>query len=162
MARSRTASANNLALKQVRTDAGPGRVGSHILDFALDKQARADDGIYRPAQVRGQGIGLSIHRGNSPSTLGSAWGIMGVLPGRVSSVPLLDFLYKNGLWISWPLCGLGVFLIWLSIATVVRVVENSRICSLPLTAHQEVDFAEAGLIYPAVSGALNSNYTPAA
>lgn len=59
---------------------------------------------------------------------------------------LLDFLYKNGLWISWPLCGLGVFLIWLSIATVIRVVENHRICSLPLIARQEVDFAEAGRV----------------
>jgi hypothetical protein len=59
---------------------------------------------------------------------------------------VLTFLYKNGLWLSWPLFGLGVFLLWFCIVTVVRLGDKNLICSLPLEAEQSVDFAEAGQV----------------
>jgi hypothetical protein len=59
---------------------------------------------------------------------------------------VLTFLYKNGLWLSWPLFGLGIFLTWFCIVTVVRLGEKNRICSLPLEAEQNVEFIEAGQV----------------
>src|SRR5512138_2794422 len=57
---------------------------------------------------------------------------------------LLTFLYKNGLWLSWPIFGSGIFLLCFCIVTVVRLGDKNRICSLPLVAEQTVEFAEAG------------------
>jgi hypothetical protein len=59
-------------------------------------------------------------------------------------VALLTFFYKNGLWLSWPVCGLGVFLLWFFIVTVVRLGDKNRLCSLPMEAEQTVEFSEAG------------------
>jgi hypothetical protein len=57
---------------------------------------------------------------------------------------ILTFFYKNGLWLSWPVFGLGVFLLWFFIVTVIRLGDRNRLCSLPLTAEQSVEFGEAG------------------
>ena len=59
-------------------------------------------------------------------------------------MPVLTFIYKNGLWLSWPLLILGVILLWLSIMNAVKLGDDNRICSLPLEAGQSVEFPEAG------------------
>ncbi len=67
---------------------------------------------------------------------------------------ILSFLYKNGLWISVPLFGLGVFLLWFFIVTMVGLGDKNRICSVPLLAEQDVEFAEAGRVVLWLEGPL--------
>jgi hypothetical protein len=69
-------------------------------------------------------------------------------------VAILSFLNKNGLWISWPLLGLGVFLLWFFILKVIRLGSTKIICNLPLTAEQEVEFPEAGRVILWLEGPL--------
>jgi hypothetical protein len=59
---------------------------------------------------------------------------------------ILNLLYKNGLWISWPIFGLGVFLLWFFIASLVKQGKDNLIHSLPLEARQEVEFVNAGKV----------------
>jgi len=61
-------------------------------------------------------------------------------------VSVLNFFYRNGLWVSWPFFGLGLFLLWTFIATATKMGERNRICSLPLVAEQRVDFPGAGKV----------------
>ncbi len=65
---------------------------------------------------------------------------------------MLSFFYRNAIWISVLLCGLGVALLWFSILSVVRLEQKNRISSLPLVAEQEVEFAEARRIILGVEG----------
>ncbi len=67
---------------------------------------------------------------------------------------ILTSFHKHGLWLSWPVFGLGVFLLWLFIMTVVKLSEKNRICSLPLRAEQTVDLAEAGPVILWLEGPL--------
>jgi hypothetical protein len=69
---------------------------------------------------------------------------------------LLAFFYKNGLWLSWPVFGLGVYLLWFFILTVVRLGDRNRLCSLPLEARQNADFPEAGRVILWMEGPLFS------
>jgi len=52
--------------------------------------------------------------------------------------------------------GIGVFLLWFFILTVVRLGDKNRICSVPLRAEQDVEFAEAGRVILWVEGPLFS------
>lgn len=61
-------------------------------------------------------------------------------------MPFLMFLYRHGLWLSWPLLALGVFLLWTFISTAARLGERNRIGVLPLAAEQHLDFPEAGKV----------------
>ncbi len=67
---------------------------------------------------------------------------------------ILTFFYKNGLWLSWPVFGLGVFLLWFFIMTVIRLGDKNRLCSLPLEAEQSVEFSEAGQVILWLEGPL--------
>ncbi len=67
---------------------------------------------------------------------------------------LLTFFYKNGLWLSWPVCGLGMFLLWFFIMTVVRLGDKNRLFSLPLEAEQSVEFREPGQVILWLEGPL--------
>lgn len=58
-------------------------------------------------------------------------------------VTWLTFINRHGLWLSWPLFGLGVVLVWFGIMTVVRLSERHRLCRLPLAPEQVVEFDEA-------------------
>jgi len=59
---------------------------------------------------------------------------------------MLTTFHNYGLWLSWPVFGLGVFLLWLFIMTVVKSGDQNRICSLPLQAEQTADLAEPGRV----------------
>lgn len=59
---------------------------------------------------------------------------------------VLTFVYKNGLWLSWPLFCLGVLLLWFFITTAVKLGDRHRICSLPLQPEQVVEFPAAGKV----------------
>ncbi len=70
---------------------------------------------------------------------------------------ILTYFHKYGLWLSWPVFGLGVFLLWFFIMSVVKVGEKHRICHLPLQAEQMVEFAEAGRVILWLEGPLLTN-----
>ncbi|MFH2054283.1 MAG: hypothetical protein ABIK96_17660 [bacterium] len=61
-------------------------------------------------------------------------------------MPVLMSIYRNGLWLSWPLLALGVFLLWTFIATASKLGERNRIGRLPLVAEQRLAFPEAGKV----------------
>lgn len=65
---------------------------------------------------------------------------------------VLSFIYRNGILISVSLFGLGVVLLWFFILTVVRLEDKNRICSVPLLAEQDVEFAEAGRVILGLEG----------
>ncbi len=67
---------------------------------------------------------------------------------------ILIFFFKYGLWLSWPVFALGVFLLWFFIVTAVRLGVRNRICSLPLEAEQSVEFAGAGQVILWLEGPL--------
>lgn len=68
----------------------------------------------------------------------------------------LTFVYKNGLWLSWPVFGLGVFLIVKSILLVMKLEQRNLILSVPLLAEQQVEFIETGTVALWVDGPLFS------
>jgi hypothetical protein len=74
--------------------------------------------------------------------------------GHGGIMDILTFFYENGLWLSWPSFGLGVFLLWFFIATVIKVARRNRICSLPLTTEQNVEFSRAGKVILWLEGPL--------
>ncbi|MGD9546176.1 MAG: hypothetical protein AB7V45_01390 [Candidatus Krumholzibacteriia bacterium] len=57
---------------------------------------------------------------------------------------ILKFFYQNGLWLSWPVFALGIFVLWTCITAATKLGERNRIAALPLVAEQEVTFPEAG------------------
>lgn len=69
---------------------------------------------------------------------------------------LLPFLNKNGMWFSPLLFFLGMFLLWFFIATVTRLGGKNRLCSVPLIAMQDVEFAEVGRVVLWAEGPLLS------
>lgn len=69
---------------------------------------------------------------------------------------LLTFVYENGLWLSWPVFGLGVFLIVKSILRVIRLSKENLLLSVPLLASQEIELAETGTVALWAEGPLFS------
>lgn len=59
---------------------------------------------------------------------------------------VLTFIYKNGLWLSWPLFFLGILLLWFFITTAVKLGDRHRICSLPLQPLQDLEFPAPGKV----------------
>ena len=70
---------------------------------------------------------------------------------------VITFIYKNGLWLSPLFFGLGVYLLWFFIVTAVRLGDKNHICTVPLTAAQNVEFAEAGKVILWLEGPLFSS-----
>ncbi len=64
------------------------------------------------------------------------------------------FFYQHGLWLSWPLLVLGLFVIWVSIATLVGMGEKNRLVTLPLAPQQVVEFDDAGRVELWLEGPL--------
>jgi hypothetical protein len=61
-------------------------------------------------------------------------------------VPLLNSLYRSGLWIAGPVFGLGLALLVFSIAGVSRAVRRAEITSVTLAERQELEFPAAGRV----------------
>jgi hypothetical protein len=64
------------------------------------------------------------------------------------------FLYRYGLWISVPAFGVSAALLVFFIISVVRVVRQSHILSVPLLEQQEIEFPEAGRVVLCIEGPL--------
>lgn len=69
---------------------------------------------------------------------------------------ILSFLYDNGLWLSWPLFAMGVFLIVASIRTLLKLAEQNCIHRVPLLVQQNIEFREAGTVALWLEGPLFS------
>jgi|MudIll2142460700_1097286.scaffolds.fasta_scaffold14547_3 hypothetical protein len=67
---------------------------------------------------------------------------------------LLSVLYRNGLWISVLLFAVSAALLGFFILSVIRLVDRSKILSVPLVARQEVDFPAAGRVVLCMEGPL--------
>lgn len=67
---------------------------------------------------------------------------------------LLSILYRNGLWISVLLFGVSAALLGFFILNVIRLVDKSKILSVPLVTQQEVDFPFAGRVILCMEGPL--------
>lgn len=64
----------------------------------------------------------------------------------------LDFIYRNGIWISVPLFGIAAAFLAFSVVGLVRLNERSQLVSLPLLNMQTVQFPEAGRVALCVEG----------
>lgn len=69
---------------------------------------------------------------------------------------ILTAFYENGLWLSWPLFGLGVYLIVKSILRVIRLGKDNLLLSVPLLASQELELSETGTVALWAEGPLFS------
>jgi len=67
---------------------------------------------------------------------------------------LLSILYRNGLWIAVPLFVISAGLLGFFILSVIRLVDNSKILSVPLLAQQAVEFPAAGRVVLCMEGPL--------
>ncbi len=67
------------------------------------------------------------------------------------------FVYRFGLWISVPAFGVSAALLVFFIMSVVRVVRQSHILSVPLLEQQEIEFPEAGRVVLCMEGPLLTN-----
>ena len=68
----------------------------------------------------------------------------------------LNFLYRNGLWISPPLFVASVAMLVFTILSVIRLGERKRLFSVPLQETQNVDFTETGRVVLCIEGPLLS------
>jgi hypothetical protein len=68
----------------------------------------------------------------------------------------LSYIYRNGLWISVPLFFISVALLVYFILSVIRVVRQAHLLSLPVIEQQEVEFTEAGRVILCTQGPLLS------
>ena len=66
----------------------------------------------------------------------------------------LNFIYRNGLWISPPLFVASVAMLVCTILSVIRLGERKRLFNVPLQGSQNVDFAEAGRVVLCIEGPL--------
>ena len=69
---------------------------------------------------------------------------------------LLSILYRNGLWISVILFAVSAALLGFFILNVIRLVDKSKILSVPFLAQQEVKFPVAGRVVLCHEGPLLS------
>lgn len=69
---------------------------------------------------------------------------------------ILTAFYENGLWLSWPLFGLGIFLLVKSILRVIRLGKENLLLSVPLLASQEIELAATGTVALWAEGPLFS------
>lgn len=67
---------------------------------------------------------------------------------------LLLILYRHGLWLSWPLFVAGLALLVGSTLLVIGLGERNRLCVLPLTATQTVEFRQPGRVVLWTEGPL--------
>jgi hypothetical protein len=68
------------------------------------------------------------------------------------TMPTLDFLDRNVLWIAPPLMCVAALLLRLFICSEVRLVKEAKILSVPLVEQQEVEFQEAGRAVLCIEG----------
>jgi hypothetical protein len=66
----------------------------------------------------------------------------------------LNFLYRNGLWISVPLFGISVVILVFFILSVIRLGAKKQFLSVPLLEKQNVEFAGADRVVLCVEGPL--------
>jgi hypothetical protein len=71
-------------------------------------------------------------------------------------VALLAAIYEHGLWLSWPVFGLGMFLVAKAIPGIRALPEQNQLCNVPFTASQDVAFRESGEVELWVEGPLLS------
>ncbi len=69
---------------------------------------------------------------------------------------LLSYIYRNGLWISVPLFVISVALLAYFILSVIRVVRQAHLLSVPVIEQQEIEFIEAGRVVLCTQGPLLS------
>jgi len=77
-----------------------------------------------------------------------------MLEQRNPVMTLLSFFYRHGLWLSWPFLLLGLFLLGFFILTLARMGDKHRVCALPLTAEQTVEFKQGGVVVLWLEGPL--------
>jgi hypothetical protein len=68
----------------------------------------------------------------------------------------LSFIYRNGLWISVPLFVISAVLLGFFILSVIRVVRQAHLLSVPLLEQQEIEFANEGRVVLCTQGPLLS------
>jgi hypothetical protein len=68
----------------------------------------------------------------------------------------LSFIYRNGLWISVPLFVISAVLLGFFILSVIRVVRQVHLLSVPLLEQQEIEFANEGRVVLCTQGPLLS------
>ena len=68
----------------------------------------------------------------------------------------LSYIYRNGLWISVPLFVISAALLGFFILSVIRVVKQAHLLSVPLFEQQEIEFAEEGRVVLCTQGPLLS------
>jgi hypothetical protein len=68
----------------------------------------------------------------------------------------LLYIYRNGLWISVPLFIISVALLVTFILSVIRVVRQAHLLSVPVIEQQEIEFSEAGRVILCTQGPLLS------
>ena len=68
----------------------------------------------------------------------------------------LNFLYRYGLWISVPAFGISAAMLVFCILSVIKVVKQARILSVPLLEQQEIEFTETGRVVLCMEGPLLS------
>ena len=66
----------------------------------------------------------------------------------------LNILYRYGLWISVPVFGISAAMLVFCILSVIRVVKQARILSVPLLEQQEIEFSETGRVVMCMEGPL--------
>ncbi len=68
----------------------------------------------------------------------------------------LSYIYRNGLWISVPLFFIAVALLIYFILSVIRVVRQAHLFSVPVIEQQEIEFHEEGRVVLCTQGPLLS------
>ncbi len=68
----------------------------------------------------------------------------------------LSYIYRNGLWISVPLFVISAALLVYFILSVIRVVKEAHLLSVPVIEQQEIEFTEAGRVVLCTQGPLLS------
>ncbi len=69
---------------------------------------------------------------------------------------LLSYIYRNGLWISVPLFIISAALLAYFILSVIRVVRQAHLLSVPVIEQQEIEFTEEGRVVLCTQGPLLS------
>jgi len=64
----------------------------------------------------------------------------------------LTYIFRNGLWISIPLFVISAALLAFFILSVIRVVKQAHLLSVPLLEQQEIEFSEAGRVVLCTQG----------
>lgn len=68
----------------------------------------------------------------------------------------LSYIYRNGLWISVPLFVISAALLVYFILSVIRVVKEAHLLSVPVIEQQEIEFTEEGRVVLCTQGPLLS------